>query len=81
MDFPAADDHGIAAYGFFLRPQMLKWGTRLGESQRRLPGDELVPQPNARFTHAMSIDAPPEALWPGSPRWDANAQAPMAWTL
>lgn len=55
---------GIVAYGLFLRPQMLKWGTRLGESQRRLPGDELIPQPGMRFTHAINIDAPPEAVWP-----------------
>lgn len=51
-------------YYFFLRPQMLKWGSRLGESQRRLPGDEMVPEPNFQITHAVDIDAPPEALWP-----------------
>ncbi len=55
---------GGAIYVLFLRPQMLKWGTRLGESQRRLPGDEYIPEPTTRFTHAVNIDAPPEALWP-----------------
>jgi hypothetical protein len=57
----------IMALGFyylFLRPQMRKWGTRLGESQRRLPGDELIPKPNFLMTHAINIDAPPEAIWP-----------------
>lgn len=56
----------IAAVGyfFFIRPQLVKWGTRLGESQRRLPGDELIPQPNAQSTRAINIDAPPEAVWP-----------------
>ncbi len=53
-----------AVYFFFIRPQWLKWGTRLGESQRRLPGDELIPQPNAQSTRAIDIDAPPEAVWP-----------------
>jgi len=48
----------------FLRPQMLKWGTRLGEAQRRLPGDDIIPRPNFRMTHAIDIDAPPESLWP-----------------
>jgi hypothetical protein len=43
---------------------MRKWGTRLGESQRRLPGDELIPKPNFSMTHAVNIDAPPEAVWP-----------------
>lgn len=51
-------------YHFFLRPQMRKWGTRLGESQRRLAGDDIVPKPNFQMTHAVNIDAPPEAVWP-----------------
>ena len=29
-----------------------------------MPGDELIPQPNHQTTHAVNIDAPPEALWP-----------------
>ena len=53
-----------AAYAVFLRPQMKRWGTRLGESQRRLPGDDLIPKPNFQMTHAVTIDAPPEAVWP-----------------
>lgn len=52
-----------AAYVLFLRPQMMKWGTRLGESQRRLPGDEIIPQTNFRATRAIDIDAPPEMVW------------------
>lgn len=52
------------AYYFFLRPQMLKWRTQLGESQRRLPGDEIIPQPSLQLTHAIDIDAPAEAVWP-----------------
>ena len=55
---------GAVGYTMFLRPQMLKWGTRLGESQRLLPGDELIPKPNFQMTHAVNIDAPPEAVWP-----------------
>lgn len=51
-------------YYFFLRPQLRKWGTRLGESQRRLPGDEIIPSPTFETTHAVNIDAPPEAVWP-----------------
>jgi hypothetical protein len=54
----------IGLYYLFLRPQMRKWGTRLGEPQRRLPGDELIPKPNFSMTHAVNIDAPPEAIWP-----------------
>jgi hypothetical protein len=54
----------LAAYYFFARPQLLKWGTQLGESQRRLPGDEIIPKPNVQSTYAINIDAPPEAVWP-----------------
>lgn len=53
-----------AVYYFFLRPQMLKAGTQLGESQRRLPGDEMIMTPNFQTTRAIDIDAPPEAVWP-----------------
>jgi len=51
-------------YFLFVRPQILKWGTRLGESQRRLPGDDLIPAPNSQATRAIDIDAPAEAVWP-----------------
>lgn len=51
-------------YWLFLRPQLLKWGTCLGESQRRLPGDDHIPAPNFQIMLATNIDAPPEAVWP-----------------
>lgn len=34
------------------------------EQRRRLPGDELVPHPMWTITHAITINAPPEAVWP-----------------
>jgi hypothetical protein len=51
-------------YFLMIRPQLLKWGTRLGEPQRRLPGDERVPKPNFQTTRAINVDAPVEAVWP-----------------
>src|SRR5207253_707859 len=30
----------------------------------RLPGDDLVPSPRARFTRAITLDAPPQQVWP-----------------
>jgi hypothetical protein len=53
-----------AAYYFYLRPQMLKAGTRSGEALRELPGDELIPAPNFQVTRAIDINAPPEMVWP-----------------
>ena len=29
-----------------------------------LPGDELIPTPTWEYTHAISVDAPPEDVWP-----------------
>ena len=34
------------------------------ERALRLPGDELVPNPDWRNDHAISIDAPLSAVWP-----------------
>jgi hypothetical protein len=34
------------------------------EIGRALPGDEIVPPPAMATTHAITIDAPPEAVWP-----------------
>ena len=66
-DFPVRMVGGFVLgtlYAFFVRPQMLKWGTRLGEAQRRLAGDEVITSPNFEVTRAINIDAPPEAVWP-----------------
>lgn len=65
--FPAASLWGLITgvlYLLFVRPQLLRWGTLRGESERRLPGDELIPTPNMKSTRAIDIDAPPEAVWP-----------------
>jgi Protein of unknown function (DUF998) len=60
------------------------------ERRRPLPGDALVPEPIFVSTHAITIDAPPERVWPwiaqmGAGRagwysWDAidNGGAPSA---
>ena len=43
---------------------MLAWGATAIERERRLPGDHLVPDPTHSTTHAITINAPPEAIWP-----------------
>jgi hypothetical protein len=46
------------------RPRMLRWGTEGDEATEPLPGDDLVPHPSVQSTRAITIDAPPERVWP-----------------
>jgi hypothetical protein len=47
------------------RRRHLRWGASAAEVARAMPGDELVPEPSFNATRAISIDAQPEAVWPG----------------
>ncbi len=58
---------GAAAYlalGRLLRPSYSRWGATDEEVRRSLPGDELVPTPRAQSTWAVTIEAPPDRVWP-----------------
>jgi hypothetical protein len=57
---------GAAAlsYPLLLRRRCLTWGARPDEVTRRLPGDELLPAADIVATRAITIDAPPDAIWP-----------------
>jgi hypothetical protein len=39
-------------------------GSTSAERRRRLPGDELVPEPTVVTNHAITIPAPPDQVWP-----------------
>lgn len=56
----------VAEFAAYLawRPRMLRWGTEDDEANEPLPGDDLVPNPRMQSTRAISIDAPPERVWP-----------------
>jgi hypothetical protein len=47
-----------------LRPWMTTWGTTQEERAMRLVGDELVPGARYVMNHAITIDAPVDAVWP-----------------
>lgn len=49
---------------FYLRPWQLHWGATWEEVHRTLRGDDLVPHPLMEATRALSIKAPPSAVWP-----------------
>jgi hypothetical protein len=46
------------------RPWHLRWGATPTEVTSELPGDDLLPRAQFRCTRAVTIDAPPEAVWP-----------------
>ncbi len=60
----AAGALASSVYAFLIRPQLLKAGARLGEPGRRMPGDDLIPEPTSQATYGMDIDARPEDVWP-----------------
>jgi hypothetical protein len=47
-----------------LRPWHLRWGATPGEVAAPMPGDGLVRASHFTATRAITIDAPPEAVWP-----------------
>ena len=52
------------AYPVPLRRWYLTWGARPDEVHRALPGDDLLPAPDMLSTRAVTVDAPPAAIWP-----------------
>jgi hypothetical protein len=53
-----------AAYILRIRPWHQRWGATTAEVAAPMAGDELVRHPNWSVTRAISIDAPPSAVWP-----------------
>jgi hypothetical protein len=51
-------------YRRFLRQPILTWGAAADEAAARLPGDELLENADGIATRAITIDAPPSAVWP-----------------
>nr|WP_213578163.1 hypothetical protein [Rhodococcus sp. USK13] len=61
---------GAAQIGFhvittkLLRHWRTTWGATDAEAVTPLPGDELVPNTRWGYTHAVTIAAPPDQVWP-----------------
>ena len=55
---------GVMAYTLFFRRRCLTWGATAEEVSGKLPGDELLPEADIVSTRAVTIDAPPDAVWP-----------------
>jgi hypothetical protein len=55
---------GTVLYRWLVRERLLNWGADEAEVHARLPGDELLEDADAVATRAITIDAPPSAVWP-----------------
>ena len=51
-------------YLMVIRPWHLKWGATDEEVNRALPGDDLISNPKINATHAITIAAPIDEVWP-----------------
>jgi hypothetical protein len=54
----------VVAYRRLVRERVLNWGATAAEAAARLPGDELLVDADGVATRAITIDAPPAAVWP-----------------
>lgn len=55
---------GLAGYDLLVRPWMLDWGASDQERRMPLPGDDVPVDGAASHTKAVTIGAPPAAVWP-----------------
>ena len=55
---------GGVLYRWLVRERILNWGAQKAEAVARLPGDELLEDADVVATRAITIGAPPSAVWP-----------------
>ncbi|GGQ20420.1 hypothetical protein BKA00_001041 [Actinomadura coerulea] len=53
-----------AAYAAAIRPALLSWGATDTEAAASYPSDGLIEDATSQSTMAVSLPAPPEAVWP-----------------
>jgi hypothetical protein len=54
----------MTAYALLVRPWHLSWGATREEMAAPMPFDTVIAHPNYFATRAITIDAPPERVWP-----------------
>jgi hypothetical protein len=55
---------GGATYALSRWPRMASWGATPEEVSATMPGDEVVGTPRYRTTHAVTVGAPVDRVWP-----------------
>ena len=53
-----------AVYGAWVHPRLMRWGATDEEVTGPYPGAELIPDGKRAATMAVTIDAPPDQVWP-----------------
>ena len=51
-------------YWFPVRRWFRRWGTTDEDRRRVMAGDPVIANPTHSATHALTVDAPPEDIWP-----------------
>jgi hypothetical protein len=51
-------------YWFPVRRWFARWGTTDEDLTRAMAGDPVIARPTHSATHALTVDAPPEDIWP-----------------
>jgi len=51
-------------YRFPVRRWFSRWGTTDEDLTRVMAGDSVISNPTHSATHALTVDAPPEDIWP-----------------
>ena len=60
----AAAAVAVATYPVLWRRWCLTWGATADEVSAQMPGDDLMPSPDLISTRAITVEAPPSAIWP-----------------
>ncbi len=55
---------GLVAYVVGVRARLVRWGATDDEVKRPYPGADIIPDGKRGTTMAVTIDAPPSAVWP-----------------
>lgn len=54
----------LILYLVFVRPWQLRWGSTETDIMRPMPGDDIVQKPSFNATRAVTVNAPPENIYP-----------------
>jgi proline iminopeptidase len=54
----------VVVYEWFVHPRLMRWGATDAEVAGPYPGADLVPEGERGATMAVTIDAPPDQVWP-----------------